>query len=125
MLNKVKLNKLNEENNEFYSNIKIVSIIHSINQNRFYSKESFEKIGLTCKSKKDKIDNLVESINFSDFNILIDDSSSNNLKAINANKDLKKSFEQSNSSIINIDKDTSISEWLGIANDIESLIRKV
>ena len=108
---------------EFYKNIKVVSMIHNIDENRFFSSSSFDKVKLSVNSKSQKIDSLIEAIKCSDLNILVDDSSSKQLKSLNNCKDLKKIFEQSNSCIVNIDKDSSISDWSKMANNIESMIR--
>ena len=110
-------------NDEFYKNIKVVTLIHNIDDNRFCSSSAFNKIELPINSNNQKIDNLIEAIKCSDLNILVDDASSDKLKSLSKCKVLKKTFEQSNSSIVNIDKDASISDWLKMANNIESMIK--
>ena len=72
-----------------------------------------------------KIDNLLQSIHHSDFNILINDESTSVLKDFKSNRTIKKNLEQSNHAIININEDPSMSDWLGISNEIESLIRNI
>ena len=55
---------------DFYKNIKVISLIHSIDDNRFYSSSSFTKVGLTKYPNSKRIDNMIQSINFSDLSVI-------------------------------------------------------
>ena len=50
--------KENYSDDEFYSNIKAVSVIHSLNDFRMFSKKSYEMINLNYDSKNKLIDQL-------------------------------------------------------------------
>ena len=120
-----RLLKENYYNDDFYKNIKVVSLIHSINDYRFYSKDSFKKVDLDEKSTNGKIDCLEQAIKYSDLNILINDQSLDVMNDYKSNKKIKKQFEQTNHSIVDINGSPTISDWLRISNEIESMIRKI
>ncbi len=110
---------------EFYKDIKTVSVIHSLNDYRMFSPKSYQMIDLESDSKDKIIDNYTSSIKYSDHVILIDDEKENLKKEIGSNKALGDLYEESNNSQLILSKNATTSDWMEMINDFDSILNKV
>ena len=117
--------KENYSDDEFYSNIKAVSVIHSLNDFRMFSKKSYEMINLNYDSKNKLIDNYTSSIKHSDHVILIDDEKNTLDKQIKSSKDLKKMYKKSSNSSIILPNGATTSDWMNLINSFDSILNKL
>jgi len=117
--------KENYSDDEFYSNIKAVSVIHSLNDFRMFSKKSYEMINLNYDSKNKLIDNYTSSIKHSDHVILIDDEKNTLDKQIKSSKDLKKMYKKSSNSSIILPNEATTSDWMNLINSFDSILNKL
>ena len=117
--------KENYSDDEFYSNIKAVSVIHSLNDFRMFSKKSYEMINLNYDSKNKLIDNYTSSIKHSDHVILIDDEKNTLDKQIKSSKDLKNLYKKSSNSSIILPKEATTSDWMNLINSFDSILNKL
>ena len=117
--------KENYSDDEFYSNIKAVSVIHSLNDFRMFSKKSYEMINLNYDSKNKLIDNYTSSIKHSDHVILIDDEKNTLDKQIKSSKDLKNLYKKSSNSSIILPKEATTSDWMNLINGFDSILNKL
>ena len=117
--------KENYSDDEFYSNIKAVSVIHSLNDFRMFSKKSYEMINLNCDSKNKLIDNYTSSIKHSDHVILIDDEKNTLDKQIKSSKDLKNLYKKSSNNSIILPKEATTSDWMNLINSFDSILNKL
>ena len=110
---------------EFYSNMKSVYIIHSINDYRKYSKHSYDMLGLTPGESGELVDNHICAIENADLTIAMNYESSNLMENMKKQKKLFAAFESNNSMIIDIPKKSNREVWKETANTIESVCKKL
>ena len=104
---------------EYYNNIKTVFILHSINEYRNVSENSYQYVNLEATSAK--IDNVHEAIKYSDYLIVVDDDKKTMQKAFN-----KTSFpsvsKKTKTMFLEVSDNTSFSQ---VAKKVETLLRKI
>ena len=110
---------------EFYSNMKSVYIIHSINDYRKYSKHTYDMLGLTPGESGKLVDNHICAIENADLTIAMNYESSNLMENMKKQKKLFAVFESNNSMIIDIPKKSNREVWKETANTIESVCKKL
>jgi starch synthase len=110
---------------EFYSQMKSVYLIHSIDNYRNYAKSTFEMLNLTSDNSKQLIDNHIYAINNSDLTIAINYESVKLMDKMKKQKKLFEAFESNNSMVIDIPKKTNSETWQEVSNSIESACRKL
>ena len=110
---------------EFYSNMKSVYIIHSINDYRKYSKHTYDMLGLTPGESGKLVDNHIYAIENADLTIAMNYESSNLMENMKKQKKLFAAFESNNSMIIDIPKKSNREVWKETANTIESVCKKL
>ena len=110
---------------EFYSNMKSVYIIHSINDYRKYSKHTYDMLGLTPGESGKLVDNHICAIENADLTIAMNYESSNLMENMKKQKKLFASFESNSSMIIDIPKKSNREVWKETANTIESVCKKL
>jgi starch synthase len=110
---------------EFYSNMKSVYIIHSINDYRKYSKHTYDMLGLTPGESGELVDNHICAIENADLTIAMNYESSNLMENMKKQKKLFAAFESNNSMIIDIPKKSNREVWKETANTIESVCKKL
>ena len=110
---------------EFYSNMKSVYLIHSVNNYRKFSKTTYDMLGLTPNESGKLVDNHIRAIENSDLTIAINYESSQLLDKMKKQKKLFEIFESNNSMIIDIPKKTNREVWKETSNTIESACRKL
>jgi len=110
---------------EFYSNMKSVYIIHSINDYRKYSKKTYDMLGLTPGESGKLIDNHICAIENADLTIAMNYESTQLMDKMMKQKKIFDAFESNNSMIINIPKKSNREVWKETANTIESACKKL
>jgi len=110
---------------EFYSNMKSVYIIHSINDYRKYSKKTYDMVGLTPSGSGKLIDNHISAIENADLTIAMNYESSQLMDKMKKQKKLFDAFESNNSMVIDIPKKSNREVWKETANTIESACKKL
>ena len=110
---------------EFYSNMKSVYIIHSVNDYRKYSKKTYDMLGLTQGISGELIDNHICAIENADLTIAMNYESSKLMDKMMKQKKLFDAFESSNSMVIDIPKKSNREVWKETANTIESACKKL
>ena len=110
---------------EFYSNMKSVYIIHSINDYRKYSKKTYDMLGLTPGESGKLIDNHICAIENADLTIAMNYESSKLMDKMMKQKKLFDAFEYNNSIVIDIPKKSNREVWKETANTIESACKKL
>ena len=110
---------------EFYSNMKSVYIIHSVNDYRKYSKKTYDMLGLTPGESGELIDNHICAIENADLTIAMNYESSKLMDKMMKQKKLFDAFESNNSMIIDIPKKSNREVWKETANTIESACKKL
>ena len=110
---------------EFYSNMKSVYLIHSVNNYRKYSNSTYDMLDITPNASGKLIDNHIRAIENSDLTIAINYESSQLMDKMKKQKKLFETFESNNSMIINIPKKTNRDVWKETSNIIESACRKL
>ena len=110
---------------EFYSNMKSVYIIHSINDYRKYSKHTYDMLDLTPSESGKLVDNHICAIENADLTIAMNYESSNLMENMKKQKKLFAAFESNNSMIIDIPKKSNREVWKEAANTIESVCKKL
>ena len=110
---------------EFYSNMKSVYIIHSVNDYRKYSKKTYDMLGLTPGESGKLIDNHICAIENADLTIAMNYESSKLMDKMMKQKKLFDAFESNNSMVIDIPKKLNREVWKETANTIESACKKL
>ena len=110
---------------EFYSNMKSVYIIHSVNDYRKYSKKTYDMLGLTPGESGKLIDNHICAIENADLTIAMNYESSQLMDKMMKQKKLFDAFESNNSMVIDIPKKSNREVWKETANTIESACKKL
>ena len=107
----------------FFKKIRTVFVLHTINDYRKFDVNSYSNINLK-KQQSGKIqDNIQLAIQNADKTICIDYDSTLT-KSLNRFKSIKKSLDESKSSIIAIQKNPTISDWKEIVKTFESTLKK-
>ena len=112
--------KNNYKNDEYYKNIKTVFVLHSINENRYYSDASHEYIDL--KAPSSKIDNLELAIECSDYLVVVDDEKKNMSKLFKKNKNLFDAHKKTKTLYLDVPEKP---KWSEISKKFETLLRKI
>ena len=110
---------------EFYSNMKSVYIIHSVNDYRKYSKKTYDMLGLTPGESGKLIDNHICAIENADLTIAMNYESSKLMDKMMKQKKIFDAFESNNSMVIDIPKKSNREVWKETANTIESACKKL
>ena len=110
---------------EFYSNMKSVYIIHSVNDYRKYSKKTYDMLGLTPGESGKLIDNHICAIENADLTIAMNYESSKLMDKMMKQKKLFDAFESNNSMVIDIPKKSNREVWKETVNTIESACKKL
>ena len=110
---------------EFYSNMKSVYLIHSVNNYRKYSQSTYDMLGLVPNKSEKLVDNHISAIENADLTIAINYESSKLLDKMKKQKKLFETFESNNSMIIDIPKKSNREVWKEASNTIESACRKL
>ena len=110
---------------EFYSNMKSVYLIHSVNNYRKYSQSTYDMLGITPNESGKLIDNHIMAIENSDLTIAINYESSQLLDKMKKEKKLFETFKSNNSMVLDIPKTTNRAVWKEASNTIESACRKL
>ena len=110
---------------EFYSNMKSVYIIHSVNDYRKYSKKTYDMLGLTPGESGKLIDNHICAIENADLTIAMNYESSKLMDKMMKQKKLFNAFESNNSMVIDIPKKSNREVWKETVNTIESACTKL
>ena len=110
---------------EFYTNMKSVYIIHSVNDYRKYSKKTYDMLGLTPGESGKLIDNHICAIENADLTIAMNYESSKLMDKMMKQKKLFDAFESNNSMVIDIPKKSNREVWKETANTIESACKKL
>ena len=110
---------------EFYSNMKSVYLIHSVNNYRKYSQSTYDMLGITPNESGKLIDNHIMAIENSDLTIAINYESSQLLDKMKKQTKLFETFESNNSMVLDIPKKTNSAVWKETSNTIESACRKL
>ena len=108
------------KNDEYYKNIKTVFILHSIDENRFYSNSSHQYVGLENSSSK--VDNLELAIKNCDYLIVIDDEKKNLSKQFKKDKVLFSAHKKTKTLYLEASSKT---KWSEVSKKIETLLRKI
>ncbi len=110
---------------EFYSNMKSVYLIHSVNNYRKYSQSTYNMLGITPNESGKLVDNHIMAIENSDLTIAINYESSQLLDKMKKEKKLFETFKSNNSMVLDIPKTTNRAVWKEASNTIESACRKL
>ena len=110
---------------EFYSNMKSVYLIHSVNNYRKYSQSTYAMLGITPNESGKLVDNHIMAIENSDLTIAINYESSQLLDKMKKQKKLFETFESNNSMVLDIPNKTNRAVWKEASNTIESACRKL
>ena len=110
---------------DFYSNMKSVYLIHSVNNYRKFSKSTYDMLGITPNESGKLVDNHIMAIENSDLTIAINYESSQLMDKMKKQKKLFETFESNNSMVIDIPKKTNREVWKETSNTIESVCRQL
>ena len=110
---------------EFYSNMKSVYLIHSVNNYRKYSQSTYDMLGITPNESGKLVDNHIMAIENSDLTIAINYESSQLMDKMKKQNKLYKAFESNNSLVIDIPNKTNREVWNETSNTIESACKKL
>ena len=105
---------------EFYSDIKSVYMIHSVNNYRKFSNSIYDILEINASVKDKQLDNHIQAIENADLTILLNYESEQLMSKLKKQNSLLKKFESSNHLVIDIPKNTNTDDWKEIANTIES-----
>tara|TARA_B100000212_G_scaffold135624_1_gene102031 strand:- start:22764 stop:23594 length:831 start_codon:yes stop_codon:yes gene_type:complete len=108
------------KNDEYYKNIKTVFFLHSIDENRVYSNESYKYVGLDGGSSE--IDNLEQAILHSDYLVIVDDEKKNLSKQFKKHKKLFNAHKKTKTMYLTVPEK---SKWSDVSKKIETLLRKI
>ena len=94
--------------------------MHSLNDHKFVSKESYEYIGVTPPSSK--INNIEQAIKSSDYLIVVDDDKKTMQKQFNKSKNLLSASKKTKTMFLEVSDSTPFSQ---ISKKVETLLRKI
>ena len=110
---------------DFYSNMKSVYVIHSINNYRKFSKSVYNMLDIEPLQSGKQIDNHIQAMEHADLTIAINYESGKLMDKLKKQQNLFNKFESTNHIIIDIPKKTNNEVWDNIANTIESAFRNL
>ena len=110
---------------EFYSKMKSVYVIHSVDDYRNYSRSIYENLNLSSSDSGKLLDNHIQAIENADLTIVINYESSKIMDKIKKNKQLYKAFESNNSQVVDVPKETNSQIWKDVSKSIELACRKL
>ena len=110
---------------EFYSNIKSVYVIHSINNYRKFSNLVYNMLDIKPYQNGKQIDNHIQAMEDADLTIVLNYESEKLMDKLKKQKNLLDKFESTNHLIIDVPKKTNREIWNNIANSIESACRNL
>jgi len=110
---------------DFYSNIKSVYMIHSINNYRKFSKSAYNMLDIEPSQSGKQIDNHIQAMEHADLTIVLNYESEKLMEKLKNQKKLFDKFESTNHIIIDVPKKTNREVWDNIANTIESACRNL
>ena len=109
----------------FYANMKTAFFLHSLDDYRMFSKDSYSKLDLAPEGKGEYLDNVRSAIEHADYVVAINDDKGSLMDDLKGNKEINKIFEQSEHMVVDLPKNASRSVWVDVANDIEAALRKI
>ena len=110
---------------DFYSKIKSVYLIHSINNYRKYSRAIYDMFDLEITQSDKKIDVHIEAMENANLTIALNYESDQLLNKMKKQQNLFKKFESSNHMVVDIPKNPSLDDWKQISNMIESACKNL
>jgi len=110
---------------DFYSNIKSVYMIHSINNYRKFSKSVYNMLDIEPSQSGRQIDNHIQAMEHADLTIALNYESEKLMDKLKKQKNLIEKFESTNHIIIDVPKKTNREVWDNIANTIENACRDI
>ena len=110
---------------DFYSNIKSVYMIHSINNYRKFSKSAYNMLSIEPSQSGKQIDNHLHAMEHADLTIALNYESDKLMDKLKKQKNLLEKFESTNHLIIDVPKKTNREVWDNIANAIESACKNL
>ena len=105
--------------------MKTVYLIHSIDNYRKVSKETYSMINMIPNQSGKLIDNHINAIENSDLTIAINYESSKLMNKMKKQKKLFETFESNKSMVIDIPKKTNRETWKEVSSSIESACRNL
>ena len=108
---------------DFYSNIKSVYMIHSINNYRKFSKKAYNMLDIKPSQSGKHIDNHIQAMEHADLTIVLNYRSEKLIEKLKKQKNLINKLESTNHIIIDVPEKTNSEVWDHIANTIESACR--
>ena len=109
----------------FYSKIKSVYIIHSINNYRKFSKSVYNMLDIEPTQSGKQIDNHIQAMEYADLTIALNYESEKLMDKMQKQKNLLEKFESTNHIIIDVPKKTNRDVWDAISNTIETACRNL
>ena len=109
----------------FYANMKTAFFLHSLDDYRMFSEDSYSNLNLSPEGKGKYFDNVKSAIQNADYVVAVNDEKSSLMDDLKSNKDIYKIFEQSEHMVVNLPKNASRSLWIEAANEIEAALRKI
>ena len=110
---------------DFYSNIKSVYMIHSINNYRKFSKSTYNMLGIEPSQSGRQIDSHIQAMEHADLTIALNYESEKLMDKLKKQKNILEKFESTNHLIIDVPKKTNREVWDNIANTIESACKNL
>ena len=110
---------------DFYSNIKSVYMIHSINNYRKFSKSVYNMLDLEPFQEGKQIDNHIQAMESADLTIILNYESEKLMDKLKKQKNLLDKIESANHIIIDIPKKTNREVWDNVANIVEAACRNL
>ena len=110
---------------DFYSNIKSVYMIHSINNYRKFSISAYNMLDIEPFQSGRQIDNHIQAMEHADLTIALNYESEKLMDKLKKQKNLIEKFESTNHIIIDVPKKTNREVWDNIANAIESACKNL
>ena len=109
----------------FYSNIKSVYVIHSIDDYRKFSKSAYNMLDIEPSQSGKHIDTHIQAMEHADLTIVLNYESDKLMNKLNNQRNLLAKFESTNHIIIDVPKKTNREVWDNISNSIESACRNL
>ena len=110
---------------DFYSQMKSIYIIHSVNDYRNFSKNTYNMLDLKPNVNVEVIDNHIQAIASSNLVIAINYESSALMETIKKEKNLYTAFKSKNNLVIDVPKKTTRETWFEIAKIIKTACRNL
>ena len=110
---------------DFYSNIKSVYMIHSINNYRKFSKSAYNMLDIEPSQSRKQIDNHIQAMEHADLTIAINYESEKLMDQLKNQKNLLDKFESTNHMIIDVPKESNREVWDNIIKVFESACRNL